>query len=83
MKHIISKLAAAALLLPGIAGWGAEPFRLGACFHFGSSASGDVEANLNLFEQAGLNAGRDGAAGGSWNGKKENCVISETATSNG
>lgn len=59
MKHIISKLAAAALLLPGIAGWGAEPFRLGACFHFGSSASGDVEANLNLFEQAGLNAGRD------------------------
>ena len=47
MKHIISKLAAAALLLPGIAGWGAEPFRLGACFHFGSSASGDVEANLN------------------------------------
>ena len=78
MKHIISKLAAAALLLPGIAGWGAEPFRLGACFHFGSSASGDVEANLNLFEQAGLSA-----AGGSWNGKKENCVISETATSNG
>lgn len=57
--------AAAALLLPGIAG-GTEKnepredqFYLGACFHFGSSATGDVDANLALFEQAGLNAGRD------------------------
>ncbi len=65
-RFAASLLAATALLLPGIAADNAvhsnppeEEFRLGACFHFGSSATGDVAANLALFEQAGFNIGRD------------------------
>ena len=54
-KRITAILLLLAAAIPVAAG----EFDLGAGFHFGSSGSGDVDANLALFEQAGLNAGRD------------------------